>query len=539
MIKKLIARLLLLSDSGSLLKRPIKGLYSFFAILCFLPLAAALVLVFKEWDSFVTLLGRGFWSNFVSMFILDLILLSLVMFGLLGFHFWKNRREHLDKAIRTGSRTVAIPLVADINQSLGEVNSLFLAVVPVTLAVLAYVACMLTGGLDFYHDLNFLLWLLAIVAGAVILVLVAYVNLLLTRFFSERIRLIPSIGNDVQRIANGTSGTVTDESENGDVEFKFPEITGKDKACAVWAVAGAALCSLLFALWIAISVGVNYKKSVFVELTDAQVERVANVYPGFESLYDSAREMAEQATENGQAGTYRKVTYKMLADFYESFYNNDGFREKAAKAAGDSYEKNVHAPMVPKVDAEKEKWQKYLEEHDVDKYLSIETVTSYYKESSYYYEYDRPAFYFKLSEPKGKLSDAEVVFVPQDSNGYTHSRASATTVSLSTLKDMDSSSPRHYTGVDDSSFWDKYTMKVTVNSVTLSGGKTISSSDKDKVPQAVKDYLDDPSEYNETVLIKSQIDPEYKDLGEYVAEYVNSELSKKNPLCYEFITKFD
>ena len=112
-------------------------------------------------------------------------------------------------------------------------------------------------------------WLLAIVAGAVILVLVAYVNLLLTRFFSERIRLIPSIGNDVQRIANGTSGTVTDESENGDVEFKFPEITGKDKACAVWAVAGAALCSLLFALWIAISVGVNYKKSVFVELTDA------------------------------------------------------------------------------------------------------------------------------------------------------------------------------------------------------------------------------------------------------------------------------
>jgi hypothetical protein len=40
-------------------------------------------------------------------------------------------------------------------------------------------------------------------------------------------------------------------------------------------------------------------------------------------------------------------------------------------------------------------------------------------------------------------------------------------------------------------------------------------------------------------LIKSQIDPEYKDLGEYVAEYVNSELSKKNPLCYEFITKFD
>jgi hypothetical protein len=104
---------------------------------------------------------------------------------------------------------------------------------------------------------------------------------------------------------------------------------------------------------------------------------------------------------------------------------------------------------------------------------------------------------------------------------------------------MDSASPRHYTGVDDSSFWDKYTMKVTVNSVTLSGGKTISSSDKDKVPQAVKDYLDDPSEYNETALIKSQIDPEYKDLGEYVAEYVNSELSKRNPLCYEFITKFD
>ena len=240
MIKKLITSLMMLSDNGSLLKRPVKWLYSLMAFLSFVPVFVAIGVVINLWDELISLLGRGFWANFVSMFILDLALLALVLFGLVGYHFWKNRQKHLDSVIRAGSRNVAIPLVADINQSSGEINSLFLAIVPVTVAALAYLACLLTGGQEFYHDLNFLTWLLIIIAGAAALLLAAYLTLLLTRFVSERIRLLPFIGNDVQKIANGTPVSSEVNPSGSGSGFEFPKITRPEKLRVLGCVAGAA-----------------------------------------------------------------------------------------------------------------------------------------------------------------------------------------------------------------------------------------------------------------------------------------------------------
>ena len=195
--------------------------------------------------------------------------------------------------------------------------------------------------------------------------------------------------------------------------------------------------------------------------------------------------------------------------------------------------------MLPKIAAAKEKWVKYLEEHDVDQYLKVETVTDYYKESGYYYDTFRPSFYFKVTEPKGSLSDAEVVFVPLNSYGNHHYSASATTVRLSSLKDMNESSPRHYTQVDDKSFWDDYTMDVTIKSVTLSGGKTLKATDKDNIPDEVKDYLENENESTELAFIKGQIDSGYMSRYDYCDQMLQEELRKKNPLCYDFLKKFD
>ena len=203
MIKNFIHQFLHLVDSGKLLKSPYKWLYVLSGALCFLPLLAFVGGVIAMWDEVITLLGNGFWNNFVSVFVLILFVYALLIFALIGWHFWLNRKNNIDNIIPDNSRIVAIPLVSDLLQCQGQIISIFMVFVPFIAGLLAYVACLLTNGFDIYKDFNFLIYLFAFVVAVIAIIVVAYLYLLLIHFICERIRLLPQISNDVHSIQTG------------------------------------------------------------------------------------------------------------------------------------------------------------------------------------------------------------------------------------------------------------------------------------------------------------------------------------------------
>lgn len=538
MLKKFIDQLLILSDNGKIIKAPIKWLYVLLGVLCFVPFVGGFYALVTEWDEVISALGSGFWANFVTMFIVDLALIALIIAGLIGFNFWINRKENIDATIRTGSRTVAIPLIADLNQRSGEIVSLFIVYFPVIAVVLGFVACLLTGGYEFYQDWNFLKALLLIVGVVIAALVLAYLNLIITRFVSERIRLLPQIGNDVQRIANGTDGTIASAGELEEVDFLFPQLTKKEKKIALWSVILSAICAFLFALWIFIFVGINYSKSVYKELSDSQIQQIDESYSGFSSLYYSARNMAEQSEADNTESQYKDISYKDLHKFTKSYLNNDDFINKQTSAAEKAFNKIFDSEYQQKIDAEKKKWEEYIEKHDVNKYLTVETVTDYYRESDYWSTYYRPSFYFKYTEPNGKLNNASITFSPMNSSGYVdHSYDH--TVTLSEIKDgfATKDNPRHYTRIDDSDYWDNHTMNVVINSVTLADGNVIKNNAND-VPKVVKDYFEDPNDETTDAFIRELIDENYQSKDEYTKAYIKDALKKADPKVFEFFEKY-
>ena len=94
-----------------------------------------------EGDSLMVELGYNFWTNFVSVFIFILFGYSLLVLGLFGYRYWINRRDNLDTAVKANSRAVAIPLIADRIQCIGQINSLLFVLIVANACVLAYIAC--------------------------------------------------------------------------------------------------------------------------------------------------------------------------------------------------------------------------------------------------------------------------------------------------------------------------------------------------------------------------------------------------------------
>ena len=541
MIKKFIKLLLDLLDSGKLLKKPFEWLYFLMGILCFVPLVVALYFMYEEWDSLMSLLGSGFWSNFVTMFMTDLSLLVLVLYGIIGFNFWINRKKKIDSVVVTGSRTIAIPMVADYNQRCGEVNSIFIAFVPIAVAVLAFIACMLTNGFGFYTDWAFFWMIPAVPAVAAVALFFAYINVLVTRFFSEALKLLPQIGNDVQRISNGTGGTVLAETEKPNQVFALPAPTQKEKLIALICVGASAVLSFIFALYIALTIGISYNKSVFKELQDVNITRVAKKVDGFRSTYNIGREMAEKAESQdpNASTTFKRVTYHKLGDYLVQYYENSDFRNKLVEDAHSEYEAKVHSPLKDKIDAEKQKWEEFITNNDPSGFLQIETVTSNYRENDYWTYYDRPQFYFKYTEPKGKLKDASISYYTVSSSG--RKDQSGRTINLSDFKKdyVGKDNERYFRAIDNSSYWNSHSMVVVVNSVTLEDGTVLKASEiKEKVPAPASKYINNPSEDNEYEFIHTLIDSDYPTLKEYTESFTDAALQKKNELLFDFCKKY-
>lgn len=313
---------MLLIDNGKLIKTPFKWLYTVFAILAFIPLLAFLGCAAYFWDDGICFLGVGFWNIFVTVFIAILFAYSLLIIALGVYNFWINRKIMLDKVVKTGSRIFAIPLIADINQCLGESNSIQLVAHAVFAVILAFISLVLTGGCGFYYEGHFILYPLIAVAGLLIVALLAYLNVLTVRFVAEKLRIRAGLANDVRDIRNGVKDDELNDEEKSEMELEPLKFTPKEKRITVFSVVAAAVVAAVVALIIMVPVWNSLKEPVNKSLDEESLEKVCRMRTGFQSFYYETQKIAEKSSHS-----YSALTYGRLYEYENKYYDNSYFRQ--------------------------------------------------------------------------------------------------------------------------------------------------------------------------------------------------------------------
>jgi hypothetical protein len=287
------------------------------------------------------------------------------------------------------------------------------------------------------------------------------------------------------------------------------------------------------AFYISISNKIAMSKSIYKPLKENRVLKLSAEHEGFYSFYDNVREACGIAVDTAK---FQEIKYSRLYNYLENYYENEEFKKQLEDEAHKVFEEQHLQPLMDQVDGIVEEWELYMEENNPAAYLIVKTYTDIYEEESWYYTYDRPEYWFSTREPNGAVVDASITYVPLNANGR---KPSGVSVNHCSLKDLQKHRSRktsyYYSSIDDKSFWDNYTMNVTINRVEMEDGTVIDASDLEKVPASVRNYIASPSEKNLEVLIKDQINNGFIARDEFVAEMVNKGLKDQDPLCFDFI----
>lgn len=241
--------------------------------------------------------------------------------------------------------------------------------------------------------------------------------------------------------------------------------------------------------------------------------------PGFSDM------CAELNTARTFAEFPEGVTYKALYEYLNEYYDNESYISGLADEADVRHDREFRMPYVGNVKSELVKWQRYVEEHDIDRYLKVSVYTGYEEASSYYgYEY-HPKWYYKLSMPNGYIKNCEVMVVCDYNNNRKY-------LSLSELQKLNGDTYTYFPGVDDYEFWDRYDVSATVLSVTLNNDTKIRKGDEGNVPADYANYFSSPSLRNEELIIINNFNSGYKSKSDYITEKVKENLESLNPECY-------
>lgn len=277
-------------------------------------------------------------------------------------------------------------------------------------------------------------------------------------------------------------------------------------------------------------------KSIYEPLEQSDLVALEKDDPQFAEFYDYCNKIRQTMSAAEFQQKYGVVTYKQLRE-YLNCYGNKAYSDEVVEEEKKHYTEEVYTPIKPKEDALIAKWNKFVEDNDVTKYLQIDIkyTKGYY--SSFWGSEEAPAFYFVCKMPKGKLKDCSVTLAVGDKE--TGSTSKEYDTDLSTLLSWNSSENR---GVWNTSwydgYWDYNEMRATINSVTLANGKTIKADAINDVPETVRAYLDNKNSDTEYAMIKDQIDSNYPNENEFVLNKLTEKLKKLDPLCYELLTKF-
>lgn len=274
-------------------------------------------------------------------------------------------------------------------------------------------------------------------------------------------------------------------------------------------------------------------KSIYEPLDKSDIAALEKDDPQFGEFYEQCQLIIQTMNTAEFRKKYGEITYKQLRE-YLNYYGNKAYSDEVLDEEKKNYEKEIYIPIKPKVDALVEKWNKFVEDNDVNKYLQINA--KYSKGQSGWETV--PTFYFICKMPKGKLSDCSVtISLIEKSSGMQPYGAEFNT-NLSDLLNCNSQANAFYWRYSwRDGFWNDYEMHMVINSVTLANGKTIKADAANEVPEPIKEYIDTKDKEVEFAIIKDFIDENYPSENEYAMNKLSEKLKDLDPLCYELLTK--
>ena len=302
-----------------------------------------------------------------------------------------------------------------------------------------------------------------------------------------------------------------------------------DKKLLKYAVVAAGVVVLII-VGVVIAGSMHLRKSVFEPIEMEYVYEKDKEMEGFAAMCQKVN-LVRNYFQDSTA--YKDVTYKRLYEFYHGFYNNSDFcnniRQKAVAEHDEKYIKPQEANFQSVID----KWEEYCKIHDVKRYLQISVVTDYEKANGYYYYEYHPKWYYVLNYPQGPnaIRNCNVDVRCDYDNSYNN-------LKLRDLKELNGDRYMYYR-IDNSRFWDKYSIKVFIRNVTLKDGTVIYTTDiVANVPSCVTTYQRDMTFENKERVIKELVNSEYITQSEYVNNKINQELMAKDALCCKFVNNF-
>ena len=294
------------------------------------------------------------------------------------------------------------------------------------------------------------------------------------------------------------SARVVDPQADEAVNFQMKPLSPQTKKRLFWGTVACAVLVIGILVWQTIANSMVLKKSIFEPLDESAVASKTEDNPDFARFYSEVSELRDYIRSDEDIAKYKDITYNDFLTYYNS-YSSVVYCDDIKQKAGKAYDKEMLAPMHTRVDSVKNYWAKYIDDHDVSKYIAIDI-----KKSTGYMGY--PTFYFIVRYPKEKLSDCSATLHYPDRWGSEDTY----NLGLQELLQHNSLDNAYNLTWEDRSYWNYNEMTVEIHSVTLAkSGKVIKADDMEQVPDVVTDYLSDDSEYNEIALVRELIDAEF------------------------------
>lgn len=282
--------------------------------------------------------------------------------------------------------------------------------------------------------------------------------------------------------------------------------------------------------------GKDLNQSFMQPLGTYWVKQMSDEDPSFKDFYAVATKLRESAISSKDKEKFKSISYNRLRKFLDTCEDQSWY-EKEVSEANAVYERNIHAPVVPKVKKIVNKWKSYISDNTIDKYISITAHTGY---ASSLIFFSKPVWYYSIYELRSGISNAKVsVAIIDNSTGDIAKGTEVYHLNLETLNYYSDSHNTVGLKLLDGSYWDEHHIKIGISSVTLTNGKVIPTDIINSVPSDIKSYIYSPSESKEYNLIRKYIDPKYTSKSVYFNNWILARLKKEDSLCLELLQKAD
>ena len=275
------------------------------------------------------------------------------------------------------------------------------------------------------------------------------------------------------------------------------------------------------------------EKSIFEPLTQDEVAKLAEDDSDFREFYSQCVTVREELRTPEDREKFGTVTYKEMREFMNYFGNDVWLNEQRTKAA-EAYETDVHQKIKPQLDSVVNKWQTYIDEHQIDKCIQVAVHTTYSSDGYY----THPGFYFTTNVLNSNIQEVDAYLETKYKDSEMTDMENK--ISLSDLQKYASEDHKAYwTHNYSSDFWDYRTCELSIRSITLTDGTVIDETGPNNVPQEISTYLDNKTEQTELAVIRTFIQTNYPSVADYQKDFINKHLKELDPLCFEMMNKVE